>query len=89
MRGKGGVCVSDKVASSALWQEPILPNQNKHVRMVWIKRGGPTKIGSGPSGYKLTPARVLARSLAERPNVAQAVKARQQAKEKARATVSE
>lgn len=78
MRGRCGVTVSQKVASSPQWLEPILPNQNKHVRMFWIKRGGPTKIGSGPSGYKLRPARALARSLAERDGVAAATKRRQQ-----------
>lgn len=89
MKGRSGVCVSARRAATTLWQEPILPGQNKHPRMVWIKRGGPTRIGSGPSGYKLRPAKVLARSLAERPGVALLVKTRQQAMEAKRAAVSE
>jgi hypothetical protein len=33
---------------------------------IWIPRGGSSKgSGSGPSGYKLKPARILARALAE------------------------
>lgn len=36
------------------------PNQ-----VIWIKRGGVGKSGSGPTGYKTRPARVLARAMAE------------------------
>jgi len=31
----------------------------------WRRRGGPGKSGSGPSGWKLKPAKVLARAMAE------------------------
>ena len=33
---------------------------------IWIRRGGNGRVsGAGPSGHKLKPAKVLARSLAE------------------------
>lgn len=31
----------------------------------WIRRGGGSSSGSGPSGWKLKPSRLLSRSLAE------------------------
>lgn len=89
MRGRAGVCVSAKRASQAAWLEPIRDGDTKHARFVWIKRGGASKSsGSGPSGYKLNPAKVLARALAERPGVAHAVKTRQQAMEAKREAAS-
>lgn len=35
-------------------------------REIWIKKGGATSGGSGPSGWKARKSRMLARSLAER-----------------------
>lgn len=85
MQSRAGVIVSDKVAASAAWQEPIRDGMLKHKRFIWIKRGGTASSGSGPTGWKTKPAARLARSLAERPGVALAVKQRQQAKEGRRA----
>lgn len=85
MKAKAGVCVNAKRAASAAWNEPIKDGQLKHARFVWVRRGSNNgQNGNGPSGYKVTPSRRLARSLADRPGVALAVKKRQQAMEKAR-----
>lgn len=53
MRGRCGVICPNKIVGT--------PNQE-----IWVKRGGDGKTsGSGPSGWKTTPARLLARSMAE------------------------
>ena len=41
-------------------------NMRYPAREVWIKRGGMGHSGSGPSGWKVRPAKALARSLADR-----------------------
>ena len=70
MRGRGGVMMPQSL------QEHVarLPESERkpaakvhHINEIWIKRGGTGKTsGSGPSGWKLRPARLLSRSLAGR-----------------------
>lgn len=70
MRGRGGVVMPRRLVAVVL----MLPENEKkpapkahHINEIWTKRGGDGKMsGSGPSGWKLRPAKRLARSLAER-----------------------
>jgi hypothetical protein len=56
------------------------------LQIVKLKRGGQGRIsGSGPSGYKVNPAKLLSRSLAERTGANLAAKTRQEARIKAKA----
>ena len=80
MRGRGGVCVSAKVAAQAAWLEPMRDGMNKHRRFIWQKRGGVGKqSGSGQSGSKATPRALLSRALRQRAGVAEYVTKRQAA----------
>lgn len=81
MRASAGVIASPKLAARDEWLEPIRDGATKHRRFIWLKRGGTTsQNGSGPTGWKMTPAHRLARSLAERPGVSLVVKARETAR---------
>ena len=70
MRGRSGLMMPKKLAEivAALPDSERKPAPKaKHINEIWIKRGGSGKMsGSGPSGWKLRPAKRLARSLAER-----------------------
>lgn len=70
MHGRGGVKMSKKLAAvvAALPESERIPApQAHHINEIWIRKGGDGKTsGSGPSGWKLRPAKRLARSLAER-----------------------
>lgn len=79
MQGRGGVCVSAKVAAQPNWLEPIRDGQSSHRRFVWIKKCSGGQNGSGPTGHKATPRALLARTLAERPGVSAVVTTRQAA----------
>lgn len=81
MQAHGGVCVNARQAHQAAWLEPIRDGMNKHVRFVWIKRGGNSKTsGSGASGCKATPRALLSRALRDRAGVAAVVTTRQAAR---------
>jgi hypothetical protein len=83
MNGRGGVFADPKLVASKGWQQPMRDTDRQHVRFIWISRGGTGKQGGqGPTGYKLRPARLLARSLAERVGVAALVKQREEARVK-------
>lgn len=86
MHGRSGVIAPSSMRRQAAWGEPISDGQLKHLRFVWIKRGGTGRTsGSGPSGRRATPRALLARTLAERAGVAEVVKARQAARVVAKA----
>lgn len=78
MRGRGGVTAPSSLRRQAAWNEPIIGGQLKHLRFLWVKRGGVGRMsGSGPSGRKATPRALLARALRQRSGVAEVTTARQ------------
>jgi hypothetical protein len=80
MRGRGGVTALSSMRRQAAWNEPLIGGQLKHLRFVWIKRGGVGRqSGSGPSGCTATPRALLSRALRDRAGVAAAVTKRQAA----------
>ena len=85
MHARAPIIADRKMAASEAWNEPIGNGQNKHIRFIWVKRGGTGRIsGSGPSGRRATPRALLARALADRPLVAAAVTTRQAARVEAK-----
>lgn len=70
MKGRGGVMMKPSLQEivARLPDTERKPSPKaKHINEIWIKRGGTGKTsGSGPSGWKLRPARLLSRSLAGR-----------------------
>jgi hypothetical protein len=87
MHGRAGVIARRALTLRPEWNEPITSGQLKHRRFVWINRGGDSKTsGSGPQGRKATPARLLARSLAEREGANTAATRRHEANRLARHT---
>jgi len=87
MRGRGGVIAGGDKTRNPAWSEPMTDKMNKHIRFVWINRGGNSKTsGSGPSGRKSTPRALLSRSMRDRAGVAAVVTARQAARVLAKAT---
>lgn len=68
MNGRGAVYPKAKILSYPSWNVSFVDKGNMRfpAREYWIKRGGIGKMsGNGPSGWKLTPAHVLSRSLAD------------------------
>ena len=86
MRGRSGVTAPASLRRQAAWNEPMTGGQLKHLRFVWIKRGGVGRTsGSGPSGCKATPRALLARAMRDRPGVAEFVTKQQAARVVAKA----
>ncbi len=78
MRGRSGVTAPGSMRRQAAWNDPIIGGQLKHLRFVWIKRGGVGRTsGSGPSGCKATPKALLSRAMRDRAGVAEFVTKRQ------------
>lgn len=70
MHGRSGVIAPRRLTSQDAWGEPVVGGQLKHVRFIWNNRGGNSKTsGSGASGRKAKPARLLARCLADRAGI--------------------
>jgi hypothetical protein len=84
MHARAPIIADRKLVASEAWNEPIRDGSNKHVRFLWHKRGGTASSGSGPTGHKATKRALLARALADRPNVAAVVTARQAARVEAK-----
>jgi len=77
MKGNCGVIAGPKLVKTIGWIDPPgvhKPGGNRHV---WIKSYGSKSNGSGPTGYKAKPSRLLHRALADRVGVNLIVKARQ------------
>ena len=78
MRGHSGVIAPASMRRQAAWDEPMIGGQLKHLRFVWIKRGGTGGTsGSGPAGRKATQRALLSRAMRERAGVAEFVTKRQ------------
>lgn len=74
MHSRAPLMASPKLAESDEWREPIRDGQKSHRRFIWAVQYG---CGSSGSSTFKTKARQLARSLADRPGVAEAVRRRQ------------
>jgi hypothetical protein len=88
MKGKCGVIAPKNRVKHPDWDIGFVDKGGFRypAREIKIKRGGQGRIsGSGPSGYKMNPAKLLSRSLAERTGANLAAKTRQEARIKAKA----
>lgn len=68
MNGRGAVYAKPNRVSHPSWNSGYADKGTMRypAREFWLKRGGIGKMsGNGPSGWKLTPAHVLSRSLAD------------------------
>jgi hypothetical protein len=85
MHARAPIIADRKMVATEAWNEPLRNDQTKHARFVWVKRGGVGKqSGNGPSGRKATPRALLARTLRDRPGVAEFVTKRQAARVEAK-----
>lgn len=68
MKARGPVTAKASRTKHPSWNETRMEGNTRTFpnREIRLKRGGGTSSGSGPSGWKLRPAKQLARSLAER-----------------------
>lgn len=68
MKAKSPVTAKARQVNNPAWDETRMIGNTLHYpnRERWIRSGGKGSNGSGPSGWKLRRAKVLARSLAER-----------------------
>jgi len=69
MKGKGPFMAKPSLVNSEAWNTPSKDgggNLRYPAREIWVPKRGGGKNGSGPSGWKMRPSKVLARALAER-----------------------
>lgn len=79
MRGRSPVTADANKIRHPSWSVSYLDGNTQRfpAREIWLRSPGKGHNGSGPSGWKLKPSMVLARSLADRPGVAELVRKRQ------------
>lgn len=68
MQSRAPLRAPTRRTTSPSWSATISDGNNIRypAREIWIKKGGASSAGSGPTGWKSRKSKMLARSLAER-----------------------